>query len=91
MLRAAGFRVEATMAFPDHHRYSAADIARIDAEARRVGAQMVLTTDTDAVRFESLGTLPFTLTPIALQLEVVGWDALTASIDAAIRRARGLA
>jgi tetraacyldisaccharide 4'-kinase len=91
MLRAAGFRVEATMAFPDHHRYSAADIARIDAEARRVGAQMVLTTDKDAVRFESLGTLPFTLTPIALQLEVVGWDALTASIDAAIRRARGLA
>jgi tetraacyldisaccharide 4'-kinase len=90
MLRAAGFRVEATMAFPDHHRYSAADIARIDAEARRVGAQMVLTTDKDAVRFESLGTLPFTLTPVALQLDVVGWDALTASIDAAIRRARGL-
>jgi hypothetical protein len=52
---------------------------------------MVLTTDKDAVRFESLGTLPFTLTPVALQLDVVGWDALTASIDAAIRRARGLA
>jgi tetraacyldisaccharide-1-P 4'-kinase len=84
-----GYRVETTIAFADHHQYTAGDIARIDAAARSAGAVSVLTTEKDAVRFEALGTLPFTLTPVAMRLDVDGWDVLTASLDAAVRRARG--
>ena len=90
MLRDAGYQVEATIAFPDHHRYTASDIARIAAAVRSAGAATVLTTEKDAVRFEALGTLPFTLTPVAMRLDVDGWDVLTAALDAALRRARGV-
>jgi tetraacyldisaccharide 4'-kinase len=91
MLRDAGYRVETTMTFPDHHRYTPRDIARIDAAVRSAGATMVLTTEKDVVRFEALGALPFTLAPIAMRLGIDGWDSLTASLDQAVRRARGVA
>jgi tetraacyldisaccharide 4'-kinase len=91
MLRDAGYRVEATMAFADHHPFTAADVARIDATVREARAAVVLTTCKDAVRFESLGSLPFTVAPVAMRLEVDGWDALTASLVQAIRRVRGSA
>ncbi len=58
---------------------------------RRAGAAGVLTTEKDAVRFEPLGALPFTLTPVSMRLEVDGWEVLTASLDAALNRARGQA
>jgi tetraacyldisaccharide 4'-kinase len=91
MLRDAGYRVETTMAFADHHRYTPGDIARIEAAVRTAGAAVVWTTEKDAVRFAVLGALPFTLAPLAMRLEVDGWDSLTASLDQAVRRARGLA
>ncbi len=91
MLRDAGYQVESTMVFPDHHRYTVADVAQIDAALRGTRATVVLTTEKDAVRFYALGTLPFTLTPIAMRLEVDGWDCLTAALDQAVRRARGVA
>jgi tetraacyldisaccharide 4'-kinase len=91
MLRDAGYRVETTMTFPDHHRYTPSDVARITAAARRAGATTVLTTAKDAVRFEALGPLPFTVTPIAMRLRIDGWGSLTASLDQAVRRARGVA
>lgn len=91
MLRDAGYRIVKTIAFPDHHRYDARDVARIQAAARQAGAAVVLTTAKDAVRFAALGALPFTLVPIPMRIVVEGWDGLTASIDLAIRRARGQA
>ena len=89
MLRDAGYQLVETITFADHHPYDARDIARIAAAARGRGADVVLTTEKDAVRFEPLGRLPFTLTPVAMRLHVDGWDSLTASLDAGIRRARG--
>ena len=91
LLREAGYQLADTMSFADHHQHNARDVARIEAAARRAGEAVVLTTEKDAVRFEPLGALPFTLTPIPMRLEVDGWDALTASLDAALRRARGQA
>jgi tetraacyldisaccharide 4'-kinase len=91
MLRDAGYQVESTIVFPDHHRYTVADVAQIDAALRGTRATVVLTTEKDAVRFYPLGTLPFTLTPIAMRLDVDGWDCLTAALDQAVRRARGVA
>jgi tetraacyldisaccharide 4'-kinase len=91
MLRDAGYAVAATLSFADHHPYTTADIARIDRAARDAGAAVVLTTEKDAVRFEALGRLPFALTPVTMRLEVDGWDALTAAVRQALRRAWGMA
>jgi tetraacyldisaccharide 4'-kinase len=89
LLREAGCQVVGTMAFADHHRYNASDIARIEAATRAAAAHMVVTTTKDAVRFEPLGPLPFTLIAMPMRLDVDGWDALTASLEHAVRRARG--
>jgi tetraacyldisaccharide 4'-kinase len=52
-LRAAGALVEG-MAFPDHHAFSAADVAAIT--ARAAGAARVVCTLKDAVKLEALWT-----------------------------------
>ena len=66
-LRAAGFDVARALAFSDHHRYRLRDVERIQAEARRAGAQAIVTTDKDFVRLEAwlpfdpaLATMPLT-------------------------------
>jgi tetraacyldisaccharide 4'-kinase len=51
-LAAAGWRVVATMAFPDHHLFTAADLERVASTARQASASAVLTTEKDAVRLE---------------------------------------
>jgi tetraacyldisaccharide 4'-kinase len=91
MLRDAGVEVKGTQAFPDHHRYSAGDVERIMAAMRAAAAEIVVTTAKDAVRFEPLGALPFTLRIVPMRLAVAGWDSLTTSITAAIARARSVA
>jgi tetraacyldisaccharide 4'-kinase len=52
-LKQAGHNVVDSIAFRDHHPYSPADIAAIAARASKVGANAVLTTEKDAVRFEA--------------------------------------
>lgn len=42
------------LAFPDHHRYSSADINDIGARAREVGADIVVTTEKDSQKLESV-------------------------------------
>ncbi len=68
-LRAAGFDVVHTMAFPDHHRYGRHDAGRIQEQARRARARAIVTTDKDFVRLEPwlpfdpvLATMPLTCT-----------------------------
>ena len=53
-LKGAGWNVVETMAFPDHHRYTGTDIAKIDAKLKTASADAVFTTDKDAVRLEGL-------------------------------------
>jgi tetraacyldisaccharide 4'-kinase len=60
-----------TRAFPDHHRYSRAELDRLCQEARSAGAGRILTTEKDFVRL-----LPFR--PFALP---VGWVPLTMEPD----------
>jgi tetraacyldisaccharide 4'-kinase len=90
MLRSAGYRVETTMAFADHHRYTPSDVARIAAATQAAGATVVWTTQKDAVRFEPLGQLPFSLMAIPMRLRVDNWDSLTASLEQTVRRVRGV-
>jgi tetraacyldisaccharide 4'-kinase len=49
-LEAAGLRLAGRIAFPDHHRFTAHDIERIEETARRAGAQAAITTEKDRVR-----------------------------------------
>jgi tetraacyldisaccharide 4'-kinase len=86
MLRDAGFQVAGTMAFRDHHRYTTKDVAAIATSARAAGADTVVTTAKDAVRFEVFDVLPFPLLIVPMTLEVDGWSALTATIEQTLAR-----
>ena len=41
------------LAFPDHHRYSLADLNEISAKAREVGADLIVTTEKDSQKLEA--------------------------------------
>lgn len=70
-LRAAGWHLAGTRGFADHHRYSRADVQRLAADARALGASAILTTEKDFVRL-----LPFRPFPMG-----VGWAPLTMEPD----------
>lgn len=53
-LQADGMLVGDAVTYRDHHWYTAADIARAEASARRVGTARIVTTAKDAVRLEPL-------------------------------------
>ncbi len=72
-LRAAGWPISQTMAFRDHHAYSAGDLAHIFEVARGEGASLVVTTEKDLVRL-----LPFRPFPLA-----VAWVPLTVRVEPA--------
>jgi tetraacyldisaccharide 4'-kinase len=64
-LAALGYDVARTLAFPDHHWYSAADLARVGDLLRQTQADLVVTTAKDAVRVRgqaSWAVLPMTAT-----------------------------
>jgi tetraacyldisaccharide 4'-kinase len=70
-LEGAGWRLVGTMAFRDHHRYSARDIRRVTAAARSSAAAIVLTTEKDAARLAAcdLGDLPCAYVPLVATVE----------------------
>jgi tetraacyldisaccharide 4'-kinase len=70
-LSAAGWSVAGTLAFRDHHRFGARDVDRIAVQARSVGADLIVTTEKDAVRFEScdLGQLRLRAVPLTVAIE----------------------
>jgi tetraacyldisaccharide 4'-kinase len=76
------YHVAGTIAFNDHHRYTAADVAAIDARRAAANADVVLTTDKDAVRLESL-SLPFAAYRVPLQVAFDPPDVLMSSVLAA--------
>lgn len=51
-LRANGLNVVGNRSFRDHHRYTAADVAAIKAAARAANAEVVVTTEKDAVKID---------------------------------------
>jgi tetraacyldisaccharide 4'-kinase len=80
-LKAADWNVVDSMTFPDHHRYTTADVAAIGARIKSANADVVFTTDKDAVRLESL-TLPFDAYRVPLHVEFDPPEALMASVMA---------
>ena len=69
-LEAAGWKVAALMPFPDHHQYSASDLARAAQKVRETGAAGILTTDKDAVRLRSLRPLPVPVAAVPLAVTI---------------------
>lgn len=74
-VRRAGFDPAATMRFRDHHAFTPKDIDRIDAEARRVGADMLLTTEKDLVRLRPFRPLPLPIAVLPLRFAIEPADA----------------
>jgi tetraacyldisaccharide 4'-kinase len=72
-LRSSGWDVRQAVPFPDHHRYSAADVAGLVLAAQSAGARAIITTEKDLVRL-----LPFRPMPIPLL-----WVPLTVRIEPA--------
>jgi tetraacyldisaccharide 4'-kinase len=69
-LREAGHNVVDAMMFGDHHRYSATDVATIEAKMKSAGATAVFTTDKDAVRFEALApSFPIYRVPLVVEFD----------------------
>jgi tetraacyldisaccharide 4'-kinase len=71
------------VAFPDHHPYTAADLAALEARARAVGAERLLTTEKDAVRLPATGALPLHALRVRLRLDDpdgTWWRALEARL-----------
>ncbi len=67
-VRATGATVVRTQAFPDHHRYTAAEIARLRARARAEQAELV-TTEKDYVRLTSIERDGILVLPVEARFE----------------------
>ena len=85
-LKDAGWTVLDAITFPDHHRYTPADVKRIAERVSAVRADAVFTTDKDAVRFEALGhPLPFPIYRVPLTVRFDPEEALFDSVSAVLR------
>jgi tetraacyldisaccharide 4'-kinase len=70
-LEAAGWTIVRELRYRDHHRYGAADVARIAGTARTSGARVILTTQQDLVRllpFRPFG-VPVASVPMTLEID----------------------
>jgi len=65
-LTSAGWDVVGTRSFRDHYRFTAGDVARIAAAAKKAGAAIVLTTDKDAVRLPPASSMTMRLAAVPL-------------------------
>jgi tetraacyldisaccharide 4'-kinase len=87
-LRADGWPVAAVLAFPDHHRYTVRDHARIVETARQHGVARVVTTHKDWVRLEPLGPWPIEVEHVPLVVEPQPFDEFRGWLQRAVREAR---
>ena len=57
--------------FLDHYRYTAADLAALFAQARREGAECLVTTEKDAVRLPTPLASPLPIYYLRLEIEII--------------------
>ena len=66
----AGICIAAQIAFADHHLYTARDLERIQAEARKANAAALVTTEKDRARLGALAlNFPFKVVPLRMEIE----------------------
>ena len=73
-LEAAGLHIAARLAFPDHHRYTHADLNRLVTAARKARAAALITTEKDRVRLGNLSSgfpesLPLNTARLRVEIE----------------------
>lgn len=90
-LRRAGWSVAKTVAFKDHHRFTAGDIDSIAAVARQAGAGMVVTTEKDYVRLLPFEPWPLPIVFVAISLRPEPFDRFRDWIGAELQSIRGSA
>jgi tetraacyldisaccharide 4'-kinase len=74
-VRSAGLNVAGTMAFRDHHWYTASDVARIVAAATASGATTIVITSKDAVKLQPSAFHPLSCLALPLVATVEPADA----------------
>jgi len=66
---------EATLVFPDHHRYGPRDLERIRRTAERTGSTWLVTTEKDAVKLAGRTPLPALAVRLAVEIQEEGFFA----------------
>jgi tetraacyldisaccharide 4'-kinase len=84
-VRGLGLDIVGELRFPDHHRYPATSLARIEDAWKASGAAAVLTTTKDRVKLHGRLALPLAELPIRAEPEPAFWDWL----DGEVGRLRG--
>ena len=69
-LRTAGWQVAREVAFRDHHRYAAADLARVASDVASAGAIGALTTEKDAERLLPWRPFPVRIAAVPLEISI---------------------
>jgi len=87
-LTAAGWRLNGTLTFPDHHRFTQADVNRVLAAVRAAQTHVVITTAKDLVRLEPLDCRSFALAVAPVRATVEPDDAFREWILDRLARAR---
>ena len=80
-LEGAGLRIVARTAFPDHHRYTTADIEGFVATARKAGATTLMTTEKDLVRLGDLAAVFPDSLPLRTARLLVGIEGESAALN----------
>jgi tetraacyldisaccharide 4'-kinase len=88
-LASGGWNVADTVAFPDHRAYGRAEAARVLEVLRGAGAELVVTTEKDMVRWLPLRPLPFALAWVPLTIAVEPVEEFAAWLLGAVGAGRG--
>jgi tetraacyldisaccharide 4'-kinase len=83
--RGFGLQVAGHASFADHHAFSAAELAQVEAQARALGAALVVTTEKDAARLAG-ARLGLPLATLRLELTIDGEERLLEQLRALARR-----
>jgi tetraacyldisaccharide 4'-kinase len=70
-LRETGARLSSTHRFLDHYRFTPDDLAHVFSEAREAGAELVITTEKDAVRIAVDEKFPLPCYYLRLEIEIL--------------------
>ncbi len=87
-LAVEGWTLAGQMAFPDHHRFTQADVHRVLAAMHDARAGMVVTTEKDLVRLQPLEPLPFPVAVVPLEVRIEPEDEFTAWVLGRLRACR---
>ena len=87
-LRGDGWTISREMTFPDHHSYTARDIASIAHSVHETGSAAALTTEKDAVRLDPIAARSLPLAQVPLQSTFDSFTVLEGVLSAGIARGR---